>query len=59
MSNYLSTELWEPSDSFITTKTAEKIIKENQKNLSILAGPGAGKTELLAQRANFLLQTGV
>lgn len=58
MSKYLSAELWEPSDGFITTKTAEKIIKENQKNLSILAGPGAGKTELLAQRANFLLQTG-
>ncbi len=58
MSKYLSAELWEPSDGFVTTKTAEKIIKENQKNLSILAGPGAGKTELLAQRANFLLQTG-
>ena len=25
---------------------------------SVLAGPGAGKTELLAQRAAFLLQTG-
>ena len=58
MSKYLSAELWMPSDSFITTKTADKIIKEKQKNLSILAGPGAGKTELLAQRANFLLQTG-
>lgn len=57
MSKYLSVELWKPSDGFITTKTAEKIIKENQRNLSILAGPGAGKTELLAQRANFLLQT--
>ncbi|WP_272641307.1 UvrD-helicase domain-containing protein [Marinomonas mediterranea] len=58
MSKYLSAELWKPSDGFITTKTAEKIIKENQRNLSILAGPGAGKTELLAQRANFILQTG-
>lgn len=58
MNKYLSSELWEPSDGFIKTKTAQKIIKENQKNLSILAGPGAGKTELLAQRANFLLQTG-
>jgi superfamily I DNA/RNA helicase len=58
MSKYLSAELWKPGDGFITTKTAEEIIKENQRNLSILAGPGAGKTELLAQRANFLLQTG-
>lgn len=58
MSKYLSAELWEPSNGFITTKTSEKIIKEKQKSLSILAGPGAGKTEILAQRANFLLQTG-
>ena len=58
MSKYLSAELWKPSDGFITTETAQKIIKEKQSNLSILAGPGAGKTELLAQRANFLLQTG-
>ena len=27
-------------------------------NLSVVAGPGAGKTELLAQRASFLLSTG-
>ncbi len=58
MSKYLLAELWEPSDSFITTETLKKIIKGKQKNLSILAGPGAGKTEILAQRANFLLQTG-
>ncbi|WP_447971192.1 UvrD-helicase domain-containing protein [Nitrospira sp. M1] len=58
MSKYLSAELWEPSDGFITTKTAEKMIKEKQKSLSVLAGPGSGKTEILAQRANFLLQTG-
>jgi len=57
MSKYLSAESWEPSDGFIATKTSEKIIKEKQKNLSILAGPGSGKTEILAQRATFLLQT--
>src|SRR5690242_13461534 len=27
-------------------------------NRSVIAGPGAGKTELLAQRAAYLLQTG-
>lgn len=58
MSKYLSAELWKPSDGFITTETSEKIIKETKNNFSILAGPGAGKTEILAQRANFLLQTG-
>ena len=58
MSKYLSPELWEPMDEFLSTKTTERIIRENHNNLSILAGPGAGKTEILAQRANFLLQTG-
>ena len=58
MSKYLSAESWEPSNGFIATKTSEKIIKEKQRNLAILAGPGAGKTEILAQRANLLLQTG-
>lgn len=29
----------------------------SRKNRSIIAGPGTGKTELLAQRAAFLLQT--
>jgi len=58
MSKYLSAELWEPSDGFLITKTSEKIIKEVRRNTSVLAGPGAGKTEILAQRANFLLQTG-
>ncbi len=56
MSKYLSTKLWQPSDGFITTETVEKTIKEDQKNLGVLAGPGAGKTEILAQRASFLLQ---
>jgi len=57
MSKYLPVELWKPSNNFIVTETSDKIIKEKQKNLSVLAGPGAGKTEILAQRANFLLQT--
>ncbi|MDE1464836.1 UvrD-helicase domain-containing protein [Spartinivicinus poritis] len=59
MSKYLSSDLWKPSNGFIATETEDKIIKEKYKNLSILAGPGAGKTEILAQRANFLLQTGI
>ena len=31
---------------------------KSRKNMSVIAGPGAGKTELLAQRGSFLLQTG-
>ena len=42
------TEL-EPNATTVVTSTEHR---------SVLAGPGAGKTELLAQRAAFLLQTG-
>jgi superfamily I DNA/RNA helicase len=31
----------------------------NDTNLSVVAGPGAGKTEFLAQKATYLLQTGI
>jgi len=33
-------------------------VVKSADNRSVIAGPGAGKTELLAQRAAFLLQTG-
>lgn len=34
------------------------IVVKSHDHRSVIAGPGAGKTELLAQRAAFLLQTG-
>ena len=34
------------------------IVVRSTENRSIIAGPGAGKTEVLAQRAAYLLQTG-
>ncbi len=34
------------------------IVAKSEDHRSVIAGPGAGKTELLAQRAAFLLQTG-
>jgi superfamily I DNA/RNA helicase len=34
------------------------IVVKSDDHRSVIAGPGAGKTELLAQRAAFLLQTG-
>jgi superfamily I DNA/RNA helicase len=33
--------------------------RETVRSLALTAGPGAGKTEMLAQRADFLLRTGV
>jgi superfamily I DNA/RNA helicase len=34
------------------------LVVRSEDNRSVIAGPGAGKTELLAQRAAYLLQTG-
>ena len=48
---------WVPSDGVQLDENAISIVQSNE-NTSILAGPGAGKTELLAQRASFLLETG-
>lgn len=47
---------WEPSDGLILEDRALETVK-SFTNFYVIAGPGAGKTELLAQRACFLLQT--
>lgn len=48
---------WQPSPGIALEKAAEKVIR-SKGNTCVVAGPGAGKTELLAQRAMFLLSTG-
>ena len=48
---------WQPSPGIRIEGKALEIVKTNA-SVSISAGPGAGKTELLAARANFLLSTG-
>lgn len=47
---------WKPTDSMIFEQEALDAIR-NISNSLIKAGPGAGKTELLAQKANYLLTT--
>lgn len=49
--------LWIPLDGITLEEAADKIVR-SQDSYAVAAGPGAGKTELLAQRACFLLQTG-
>lgn len=49
---------WKPADGLTLEPNAERAVKEREKNLALTAGPGAGKTEMLAQRADFLLRTG-
>jgi DNA helicase-2/ATP-dependent DNA helicase PcrA len=53
---YIDIEKWEPSDSMILEDNA-LIAAKSDYNTLVVAGPGAGKTELLAQRASFLLET--
>lgn len=54
--SYVNPEKWLPSEG-ITLEPAATVAVKSELNTIILAGPGAGKTELLAQRACYLLQT--
>lgn len=49
---------WRPSDGLTLEPNALAAARETQRSLALTAGPGAGKTEMLAQRADFLLRTG-
>lgn len=49
-------EIWQPADGMTLEPNALDIAKDSDNNL-VVAGPGAGKTELLAQKATYLLQT--
>lgn len=49
---------WTPSDNLKLEPNALLAATEIDRNLALTAGPGAGKTEVLAQRADFLLRTG-
>jgi superfamily I DNA/RNA helicase len=51
-------ESWTPADGLELERGALKIVK-SKRNILVVAGPGAGKTELLAQKACYLLQTGL
>ncbi|MFD2903797.1 UvrD-helicase domain-containing protein [Sphingobacterium anhuiense] len=47
---------WKPADGMQLEENALEIATTSGNHL-VVAGPGAGKTELLAQKASFLLQT--
>lgn len=51
-------EQWQPADGLTLERNAMKAVLEQEKCLALTAGPGAGKTEMLAQRADFLFRTG-
>lgn len=54
----IAVDAWLPSDGLTLEPNALLAAKEQARCLALTAGPGAGKTEMLAQRADFLLRTG-
>lgn len=49
---------WRPKEVALEP-VAYDIVKDTENNIIVTAGPGRGKTELLAQKANYLLETGL
>jgi len=59
MNKYLSGDEWIPVDGiYYGDQSTEYEIIKGERNYLVTAGPGAGKTELLAQKASYLLQVG-
>lgn len=58
LSRRVRPENWEPTGVAALEANALTVVR-SKNNCSVIAGPGAGKTELLAQRAAYLLQTGL
>ncbi|WP_279503746.1 ATP-dependent helicase [Aeromonas veronii] len=54
----IAVDVWKPADGLTLEPNALRAAKEQERSLALTAGPGAGKTEMLAQRADFLLRTG-
>ena len=54
----VKSEDWKPSGIESLEPAADLAVRSDESRL-VVAGPGAGKTELLAQRACYLLQTGI
>ncbi len=51
-------EKWMPCDGIVLEDNAIAAVRTNT-NVLVIAGPGAGKTELLAQKASYLFQTNI
>ena len=55
----ISPELWRPQGVDDLETRAWEALRENARSVCVTAGAGAGKTEFLAQKASYLLQTGI
>ncbi|OQO89242.1 DNA helicase UvrD [Enterococcus casseliflavus] len=56
MSNYTDVLRWVPAAGLTLEPNAIEAVKK-EGNILVVAGPGAGKTELLAQKAGYLFST--
>lgn len=56
MKSYINIDDWLPKNGIELEEAAYCAVKSN-KNALVVAGPGSGKTELLAQKTDFLFQT--
>jgi len=56
--NLINSTQWKPQGIESLEHNAEAVVRDIDNNILVTAGPGAGKSELLAQKASFLLQTG-
>lgn len=54
----VAADKWIPCDNIVLEDNAKKAVQTN-RNVLVVAGPGAGKTELLAQKACYLFQTNI
>lgn len=53
--NYVNPIEWKPKDIILEERALDVVTSDG--NVLVTAGPGAGKTELLAQKASYLLET--
>ncbi len=51
-------EKWTPCDGIVLEDNADFVVR-TKNNVLVVAGPGAGKTEMLAQKACYLFQTNI
>ena len=54
----VAADKWIPCDNIVLEDNARKAV-QTKRNVLVVAGPGAGKTELLAQKACYLFQTNI
>ena len=55
----IAPELWRPQGVDDLEPRAWEALRETDRSICVTAGAGAGKTEFLAQKATYLLQTGL